>query len=530
MKSLAATRLLPTLITPSQHMTRNQQLIARFGAMAATGSLLLGQTTAFLPEAKADLSASQVQQLNPRSRYSTCPTDTDCYVLNTRIISGQVTNRSESWHDENYILPIWAIIDGMGVNAFPGATRSDDFFRVNVAKRTQGNMGAKYNHYKERNLYRQAPGAFKLHRNSDIVVPISRDKWTTEGLIFSVNMMEKDRSKRGDIDRIYFQTAKNIQSRLLRNATSVRTNMQSPTYYGDATLAALKFTQEAIPIAAKGYAAYQTGGTATAVGSVDITQIASIFKNLWNGIKRLDRDDVGEQKTIFIPFKSLANGQEKRIRVCGKVDKGAWDDGRFCVRIAASLKRQSRKSTPSEFDRYASNNTDNRQPGNRQPGNSRPPVTGPTSWRCEAGERVGRFALKSELNGKYVRAGIGRRSLLGAVSNQIGGDKSWETFDIYDLGNKAGLNGGTYALRSTQDPNRWVTVSNNNQLRVTSGCTTGSKHKLFLANRMRNMLQLQSLKHQKWIIQRSDNMLYGNARTAGGNAPRALQFRMQRIR
>ena len=148
--------------------------------------------------------------------------------------------------------------------------------------------------------------------------------------------------------------------------------------------------------------------------------------------------------------------------------------------------------------------------------------------QCTSGRLLGRYALKSQLNGKYVRAGIGSKSYIGAKSNRIGGNNSWETFDIYDLGNRSGLNGGTYALRSTQDSNRWVSVNNSKKLQLMGGCNSRTRNRLFVANKVGNTLQLQSLANQQWVIQRSNNMLNADAPTAGGNVPRALQFAMVR--
>ena len=120
---------------------------------------------------------------------------------------------------------------------------------------------------------------------------------------------------------------------------------------------------------------------------------------------------------------------------------------------------------------------------------------------------------------------------MGALSSRIGGPRSWETFDIYDLGNRNGLNGGTYALRSSQDPSRWVSVINDSEkLRLRRGCTTATKSRLFNANRVNSTLQLQSLRNRKWVILRSNNYLYANAPGLGGNVPRALQFTMIRQR
>ena len=163
-----------------------------------------------------------------------------------------------------------------------------------------------------------------------------------------------------------------------------------------------------------------------------------------------------------------------------------------------------------------------------QPPTPTPPSPEATT-RCDSGTLLGRYTLKSKLNNKFVRAGIGSGSYVGAKSNNVGGNTSWETFDIYDLGNRDGLNGGTYALRSTQDPNRWVSVNSQNALKLMNGCNTASKNRLFRANRVSNILQLQSLFNQQWVIQRSDNMLYANAPTTGGNVPKALQYKLTRI-
>ena len=161
--------------------------------------------------------------------------------------------------------------------------------------------------------------------------------------------------------------------------------------------------------------------------------------------------------------------------------------------------------------------------------NSNNQNTGRDSTSCERGRYLGRYTLRSQQTNKFIRAGIGSSSVIGAVSNRVGGYRSWETFDIYDLGNRNGLDGGTYALRSSQDPSRWVSVMNNREkLRLRSGCTTATKSRLFKANRVNSTLQLQSLKNNKWVILRSDNYLYSNAPGPGGNVPRALMFTMSR--
>ena len=157
------------------------------------------------------------------------------------------------------------------------------------------------------------------------------------------------------------------------------------------------------------------------------------------------------------------------------------------------------------------------------------PATSEAAARCTAGTLLGRYTLKSNLTNQYVRAGIGSGAYVGAKSDRVGGNTSWETVDVYDLGNRNGLNGGTYALRSTQDPNRWVGVNNQKALQLQRGCTTNSRSRLFRANKIGRVLQLQSLANGQWVIQRSNGMLHANAATTGGNVPKALQFRMGRI-
>ena len=148
------------------------------------------------------------------------------------------------------------------------------------------------------------------------------------------------------------------------------------------------------------------------------------------------------------------------------------------------------------------------------------PATSEAAARCTAGTLLGRYTLKSNLTNQYVRAGIGSGGYVGAKSDRVGGNTSWETFDVYDLGNRNGLNGGTYALRSTQDPNRWVGVNNQKALQLQRGCTTNSRSRLFRANKIGRVLQLQSLANGQWVIQRSNGMLHANAATTGGNVPK----------
>ena len=86
------------------------------------------------------------------------------------------------------------------------------------------------------------------------------------------------------------------------------------------------------------------------------------------------------------------------------------------------------------------------------------PATSEASTRCTAGTYLGRYTLKSNLTNQYIRAGIGSGAYLGAKADRVGGNTSWETFDVYDLGNHNGLNGGTYALLKNFLPRMGITT------------------------------------------------------------------------
>ncbi|EAU75134.1 hypothetical protein [Synechococcus sp. RS9916] len=365
---------------------KNQQNLKTVRTLIAGGLVASTLITGAAP-ADADVSQQNIQSLNPRQqKYNRCPKDADCYILSTRIISGQVADPSELSGDENYILPIWSIIDGMGVDVHPLATDSDDFFRVNIAKKTIGNMGRKFSQRRTGrtiNLRNEHPAAYKLHTNKDFVVPMAGNRWTTDGLIFSVNMMEHDNSKRSDIDREYLKSARRVQAGLLRNAQSVRVGMRSPTYYSDAAKATYKFTKEAAPMAASAYAAYQTGGAAAAAGSVDISSLPGLFQGLWSGLKRLDKDDVGHQKTVYIPFRSLRNGVEKQKKICGKTDPSAANTGKFCITIGVKLDLYSRKSADSAFDKRANSGTGGGNTGTNTSQNTKYKLAG--TWKANDG-------------------------------------------------------------------------------------------------------------------------------------------------
>lgn len=147
---------------------------------------------------------------------------------------------------------------------------------------------------------------------------------------------------------------------------------------------------------------------------------------------------------------------------------------------------------------------------------------------CSAGNKLGRFALRSELSGRYIRGGVtaeGTDTAVGAQATAIGGNSSWESFDVYELGNQDGRNSNTLAFRSSLAPSRWISVAENNSLQLAPGfCNSSTNSKLFAANRTGNTLQLQSLRNGQWVIQRSNGNLYANAPNTGGNVPQALRF------
>lgn len=214
-----------------------------FSALATSLSITTTVTGLSAIPAHATLADADVQSLNPRlQKYGSCPTDSPCYILETRIIRAKVADPSEASGDENYILPIWAIVDGMGVNPHPHilSTGSTDIFRVNIAKRTIGgdrgsNMGTMFWQRETASwvdLQSRDPNAYKLHLNKDFVIPISRERWSSEGLIFSTTMMEHDNSNGKDIDRAYLQMARKVQSGLLQEQPRQEHSSTTPPITG----------------------------------------------------------------------------------------------------------------------------------------------------------------------------------------------------------------------------------------------------------------------------------------------------------
>ncbi|MEI7806788.1 MAG: hypothetical protein WCI56_15865 [Hyphomicrobiales bacterium] len=149
---------------------------------------------------------------------------------------------------------------------------------------------------------------------------------------------------------------------------------------------------------------------------------------------------------------------------------------------------------------------------------------------CDSGRALGRFALRSELTGKYVRGGVtfaGSQAAVAAASDAIGGTRSWETFDLYDVGGLGWLRGSVYALRSTVDPSRWLQVGDRQALElVATNCSTIASRLLFKPGKLDGAEHLRSLYNSQWVIQRSNGVLFANAESLGGNVEKALLFRL----
>ncbi len=326
-----------------------------------TSAMIAVCTTSLLPPAAyGNLSPRQQKSLNDKGKYSKCPKDAPCYLLETKLLAAKVADPSEMGGDENYILPMWIIIDGMTVNPFkdPNLRVDSDYkFRVNVSKRTIGNLGPAFKDRKTGTWVKAKDGRARYSKfhNKDYVIPLSREKWTdSEGLLFTVNMMEHDNSKRKYIDRIYYQQAVSARNSVSPDSRRFAQSLKVPTKYGNATEATLKFAKEAIPMAVKIGAAAKSGGATAAAGATtnkDIERVVPMFKSLYKGLAALDKDDVGKNATIFIPFNSLKNGKMRKDKLCAKTDPTASNTGKFCIRIGTTLKKVSNKTKPSSFDR-----------------------------------------------------------------------------------------------------------------------------------------------------------------------------------
>jgi hypothetical protein len=322
-------------------------------------------TLAIATPASAELSKDQIDLLNPKwTKYKNCPTNGPCYMLDTRFIAARITDPSEvgqcqlgisSKGDENYVLPMFAIIDGMGMNSDPLSLDNDQEFRVNVTKRTWEGKGRGSNlgtQWYDRvttdwvTLARQerSKTAAKQLQWRDYVTPINRTSFVNDGMIMTMNFMEHDNALTADLDRLYYQKALEFKNSLVStsDATAVRRTLAaSPDYTLDATIQSATYLAKLAPKVAAVVVAAKTGGASAAVasGATDLGSSASLVEKLYDSLILLDTDDVGQQKTVFVSFKDLPLGREVEFNMSGKVDPTACDTGGFEVKLGVKLSK-----------------------------------------------------------------------------------------------------------------------------------------------------------------------------------------------
>lgn len=336
-------------------ITRRLIVSAALAGLAVTG---------LASPASAELSKEQLSSLNPKwTKYKDCPKDGPCYVLDTRFISAKMTNASEAGEctvissrgDENYVLPMFAIIDGMGANSDVLATASDQEFRVNVTKTTWQGTGRGSNLGKQWydritpagvTLASQdrSKAAYKYLQWRDYVTPINHKSFGDDGLIVTMNFMEHDNAKTKDLDRLYYQSAKDFKDSLVEtsDANAVRSTLaQTPDYDADATKQSLVYVAKIAPKVAEVILAAKTGGASAALtaGATDLGTTIGLFEGLYDSLAMYDTDDVGEQKTTFVKFADLPLGKEVQFTMGGKTDPKACDTGGFEVTVGVKLSK-----------------------------------------------------------------------------------------------------------------------------------------------------------------------------------------------
>lgn len=128
-----------------------------------------------------------------------------------------------------------------------------------------------------------------------------------------------------------------------------------------------------------------------------------------------------------------------------------------------------------------------------------PVQAGNNGTPCEQGDYVGRYALKSLYNNKYVKA-TGSSKHLKATKDQQPSQNSWGSFDVFVVGGNAN-EGFIYALRSSKNNNRWATIQKNDKKMKMhrKECTTTTKSKLFKVEGSTNSLSFFSLKKNKYV-------------------------------
>jgi len=147
-----------------------------------------------------------------------------------------------------------------------------------------------------------------------------------------------------------------------------------------------------------------------------------------------------------------------------------------------------------------------------------PSATANPRARCENGNLIGTYALRSIGNGKYVRA---RNEVLQADENQAPTQSNEAgVFEMYDTSKLPGGIAGAFAIRSAQNPNEWWRVRNNNTtVKLDDGdCEADKTSYQFSSSRQGNDFAIRSRKDNKWIrIDNDDNRLKASSNDPNGN-------------
>ena len=298
--------------------------------------------------ASATISDANLAALNPGPLASkipagqkkiACPSWSDCYEVTTRFIKVRIADPSEAFGDEIYALPMWGILDGMGIDPDPNADGTTDFFRVNITKSTWrpwkrgSNLGSQFTDRKTNTWIPLADRADSARQAknfvfTDRVIPMSGKKFSpTEGLLFTNNFVEHDNSTEAATDSIYLETARDFQGQLSRNSTVGRAKVRQASYgVGDTLKAAATYVDAVAPDVAKVVGAVKSSGSTLMKkeGQPNVTNLIDSTANLLTSWLQIDGDDPGEQVTAFIPFEELAApgklGKEQTFIIRGKTD------------------------------------------------------------------------------------------------------------------------------------------------------------------------------------------------------------------
>jgi len=320
----------------ARRITLVSVLLASFGV-----GLLQAPASATLADAdRASLNPGPLAAKIPAgSTKITCPNWADCYEVTTRFLKVRIKDPSELGGDEIYALPMWGILDGMGLDPDPNADGTKDFFRVNITNATWrpwdrgSNLGSQFYQRKTNTwipLFERSDSArhAKNFVFTDRVIPMSGKQFTaSEGLLFTNNFVEHDNSTESATDRLYVETAKDFQGQLQRNSTVGRAKVRQATYGLEETLSAAgTYINATLPDIAKVVAAVGSEGATLLKkdGQPNISNLINSTKNLVSSWMQIDGDDPGEQITTFIPFRELATpsqlGKEQTFVIRGKTD------------------------------------------------------------------------------------------------------------------------------------------------------------------------------------------------------------------